>query len=410
MQAEVKNMQTTSNLPATQKELSDVPQHSVTMYQRDLTEKVVQQYFAPPDATREDIIIFLGLCKAQNLNPWLNDCYMIPFQGKAGRKYASVTAYQVLLDRADPFIEGLEIDCDPDTDKPESCTVTVHRIGWKIPFKRKTMMAQVMRFKRDGKPMAVWATNERAMLEKCAVTAALRMGVAACRRFYIEEEFHANNQEAIEPQTQLPEATVVSASPADIDYLRGQYFKYGKGVWEDDDARHAWNVAHGFKESVKEWEVRDFERAIDILDPGDEPGAGLSEEEARREAERMEAELGKDATTEDAVPADEDGSGSEAEPDDGSDPAMDSGDDTARQHAAEIAARIAEIELYAQSSPFKKTNSVGFVSWRNQILPDCNGIALADLSLNDLDIIINALKEREDKGADDAAESSGTMF
>jgi hypothetical protein len=379
----------------------------------DLSEKVVKQYFAPPDATREDIIIFLGLCKAQNLNPWLSDCYMIPFQGRAGRKYASVTAYQVLLDRADPFIEGLEIDCEPDTDKPESCTVTVHRRGWKIPFKRKTLMKQVMRFKRDGKPMALWATNERAMLEKCAVTAALRMGVSVCRRFYIEEEFYAGNQEAVESQVQLSQATVTSARPEpDIDYLRGQYFKYGKEIWADEDARHKWNTDRGFPESVKDWSAADYDIAIEMLKnetPSIEPEpADYYDEKSKRltlSPEEANALAGD--------PAGEDGAQGASAPDDGSDIPFESAEAIQDDLNKKIAAAYHRVCELVQDSPLKTISEPPFTTWRNQILVDEKGVATSDLSLEDLNILIGELEVRENTDADEAAEATkenGDLF
>ena len=394
-EAKVENMETTSNLPATQEEGAMIPSLQVDMYKMEITAQQIRQYIAPSDATSADIAFFLGMSKSLGLNPFANEIYMIPFKGKDGRKYAGVVAYTVMIDRADAsgVLEGIEIEMD-DEENPTKCTVSIHRRGWKIPFKRTTLMSEAMRIKYDGNPMALWATRPRQMLEKCAVTAALRMAIPSCRRMpYIGEELRAEPGQYVEPDlTQLSEAKVVSASAVDIDYLRGQYFKYGKDVWADDDARHEWNVANGFKESVTVWEVRDFERAIDILDPDI---GQYYEPPTEEEAARMEAELGKDDATDGAQGA----SGATDAPD----PAMDSADAL----DSEIRAKLKRITDLLPAA-IKSYEEAGFQTWAWGILDDdLKGTPIHELGVLDLDILIGAMEVREDKQADAAAEENG---
>jgi len=387
-ETKVTSMETTSKIPAKTEELSGVPQHQVTMYMSDLTEKVVKQYFAPPDATKEDIVAFLGLCKAQNLNPWVSDAYMIPFFGKAGRKYAAVTAYQVLLDRADPYLDGMEIECVPDDAKPERCTVTIWRKSWSRPFKRTTLMEQVMRFKRDGNPMALWETNPRAMLEKCAVTGALRMGVPACRKYFVKEEFYAGNQEAmqsqVEPLPVLSEATVVGAEAVvdDVAYLRGQYFKLANQFFSDEDARHEWQ-----KKMNKDGVL------------SSDSAATMNEHDFKEAYSWIEAYM-------------QDGSTGEYAPETPSDDTDDPGDPEVPMESADaiqgvldavlVTKRERVVQLIAET-PIKSIDTPGFTTWWHQLLPEEEGKHFDELSVLDLDILIAAIEARIEKYVDTAA-------
>ena len=396
---EVTGMKTSSKLPAKVDELSTVPQHQVSMYMSDLTEKVVKQYFAPGDATKTDIVAFLGLCKAQDLNPWNKDAFLIPFYGQEGRKYAVATAYQVLLDRGDPFVEGLEIECEPDTDMPERCTVTVWRKGWKIPFKRTTLMTQVMRFKRNGDPMALWETNPRAMLEKCSVSAAYRMGVPACRRLYTEEEFYAGNQEAIQSQVQpeIAEAEVVSAEAIDTDavgidrdYYRGQYFKWGKAVFgDDDDTRHDWNKTYIGKESTRHFTDPELVKAVDLLESQHEQHVIIpaTDEDGAGEPSTTEAEVEVEMDTAESVQA-----------------KLDAQLISKRE---EIVMLISEMLRIFPDTPIKSIDTPAFTTWWKGKLPEEADKDFDDLDVLSLNVIIGCIEAHQDREADGAAEDNG---
>ncbi len=56
-------------------------------------------------ACREDIIKFMMLCKAQGLNPWVNDAYLVGYDTQDGPKFQLISAHQALLKRAELSIE-----------------------------------------------------------------------------------------------------------------------------------------------------------------------------------------------------------------------------------------------------------------------------------------------------------------
>jgi len=393
----VTNMETTSSLPATQSDVAVMPALEVSMEKVEITAQQIRQYVAPPDATTADIAFFMAMSRSLGLNPFAGDIYLIPFKGKGGRKYAGVVNYTVLLDRADAsrVLDGIEIEMD-DEEHPTKCTVTVHRKDWKIPFKRTTLMSESMKMYGD-KPMALWGTRPRQMLEKCAVTAALRMAIPACRRMpYIGEELIADPSQYQEPQVILSEAVVTGAVvEPDIDYLRGQYFKKFKQVFGDlpDDARHEWQSISMGKASVKDWDADNYNDAIDFLDAKIE----------QQEEERLQSELGGDAALDEVNLDGEDGAGEPSTPEDGVEPAMESADAIQKQRDAKLE-RIKELLPPA----FKSYEETGFATWAwNQLDDECRDVPVADLSDLDLDIIIGAMEAREDTEADNAAGENG---
>jgi len=52
-------------------------------------------------ALREDIMKFMMLCKAQGLNPWVNDAYLVGYDTNDGPKFQLISAHQALLKRAE---------------------------------------------------------------------------------------------------------------------------------------------------------------------------------------------------------------------------------------------------------------------------------------------------------------------
>ena len=406
-EAKVENMETTSNLPAKASEVEQLPALEVEMYKMEVQAQHVRKYFAPEDATTADIGFFIAMANSLGLNPWKRELHLVPFYSRdGGRKYAAVVGYEVYLNRAEASgkLDGWEYEFDDDRN-PTKCTLTIYRKDWTHPFTNTVYMDEVMRLKKDGKPMALWATNARFMLLKCTITRSFRFGLPeACGALpYTPEEqgmIDADERQYQQPPTQLSEATVVSASAVDIDYLRGQYFKYGKDVWADDDARHEWNAANGFKESVTVWDVRDFERAIDILDPDI---GQYYEPPTEEEAARMEAELGKDDATDEVEPPDEDGAQGASDATDAPDPAMDSADAL----DSEIRAKLKRITDLLPAA-IKSYEEAGFQTWAWGILDDdLKGTPIHELGVLDLDILIGAMEVREDKQADAAAEKSG---
>lgn len=402
--ANVTNMQTTSNLPAKAEDIETMPSMEVDMYKMEITAQQIRQYIAPPDATPADIGFFLALSKSLGLNPFANEVYMIPFKGKQGRKYAPVVSYQVMLDRADQsgVWDGMEIEFDDD-ENPTKCTVLIYRKDWTRPGKRTTLLSEVIRTRWDKDsnkrvPMALWATNLRQMFEKCSVIAALRFFIPACRRMpYIEAEVMSPNG-YIEPQRISAHITGAEAVnvDADIDYLRGQFFKYGSLVFgKDEDARHKWQEENIGKASLTDWTADDFNKALDLLD------------------DLQQASAGNDVPFYDS---DEDAPESDTDPDSGAEPEEEDRTDTAGDTELDIETeeqtfdqKIAQIIEMVMETPWNTIDSVPFRSFASKVV-DADVIHLSDLSESALDALINELHVLIDADADKKAEEQGELL
>lgn len=58
----------------------------------------------------EQVMKFMMMCKAQSLNPWLNDAYLVGYDSKDGPSFSLITAHQSFLKRAEAssHFDGME--------------------------------------------------------------------------------------------------------------------------------------------------------------------------------------------------------------------------------------------------------------------------------------------------------------
>lgn len=179
---EVESMKTQSTMPAKVEEVQNLPSLSIEVHRMEITAAQLRQYFAPANATSADIGFFIAMAKSLGLNPWKRELHMVPFYDPTGaRKYAAVVGYEVYLGRAEDSkkLDGWETEFD-DEDKPTKCTITIWRKDWTHPFSHTTYMDEVMKLKKNGEPMATWATQPRFQLKKCTIAQGMRMCIPAC--------------------------------------------------------------------------------------------------------------------------------------------------------------------------------------------------------------------------------------
>src|ERR1044071_5700867 len=80
-----------------------------------LTVAIVKQFCCTPTRSGQvcsdrDALRFAMLCRAQKLDPFVNDAYLVGYDGKNGAQFSLITAHQVFLKRAEasPDYEGME--------------------------------------------------------------------------------------------------------------------------------------------------------------------------------------------------------------------------------------------------------------------------------------------------------------
>ena len=155
----------------------------------ELTPDVIRKFICPT-ATEQEIYFFLQLCKAQQLNPFLREVYLIKygnspativtgketFTKRASRieSYAGFKAGLILLgERAEPvyregsfYIRGKE--------QLAGGWAEVYRAGLSVPVRAEVSFEEYVQHKTDGSPNRFWAEKPATMIRKVAIVQALR--------------------------------------------------------------------------------------------------------------------------------------------------------------------------------------------------------------------------------------------
>lgn len=152
-----------------------------------------------PQADVKEIAFFMELCRAQRLNPFLNEAYLVKFQGKPAQ---IMVAHKALVKRAEahPQFDGMEHGVvvlrngeihneQRGAFYPEAGEKLLG--GWcKVYRKDRRMPIYAERsFTSMDKGQANWKTMPDLMIDKCAQAAALREAFPdELRNMYVQEE------------------------------------------------------------------------------------------------------------------------------------------------------------------------------------------------------------------------------
>ncbi len=182
-------------------------------------------------ASHEDIVKFMMLCKAQGLNPWVNDAYLVGYDSNDGPKFQLISAHQALLKRAELSAEynGMESGvCVLQKDG------SVHERQGDLVVKGETLVGGWARvYRRDrGVPSydslnlstfstgkSRWNADPSGMIVKCAEASALRKAFpSTLAQMYCREEMERNIEHGdrdasprLESSAQAPPATKSAA-------------------------------------------------------------------------------------------------------------------------------------------------------------------------------------------------------
>ena len=146
------------------------------------TPEILRKLFKAPNASDFEVFTFIQLCKAQGLNPFLRDAYLI----KYGNSPATiVTGKETFTQRAEshPQFDGMEegviVDREGDvaylkgtfhlpTDTLLGGWARVHRKDWSVPLEKSVAFTEY----DTGK--SLWKSKPATMIEKVAIVQALR--------------------------------------------------------------------------------------------------------------------------------------------------------------------------------------------------------------------------------------------
>lgn len=165
--------------------------------------------------TDEQVVQFMMLCEARQLNPWVGDAYLVGFDGRDGAQFSLITAVQALLKRAEshPAYDGMEHGV---VVREESGAVSFRDGSFVLP--EEILLggwATVYRKDRSRPERAIvnietyhthrsrWEADPAGMIEKVAIAASLRrMFPTQTGGLYLHEEFQENG--GVDTSVQAP--------------------------------------------------------------------------------------------------------------------------------------------------------------------------------------------------------------
>ncbi len=137
-------------------------------------------------ACREDITKFMMLCKAQGLNPWVNDAYLVGYDTNDGPKFQLISAHQALLKRAelssdyDGMASGVcVLSKDGDIiERQGDLVLPNERLvgGWARVHRRDRSVPSydALKLETFSTGKSRWSADPAGMIVKCAEASALR--------------------------------------------------------------------------------------------------------------------------------------------------------------------------------------------------------------------------------------------
>lgn len=181
-----------------------------------LSATTVKNYIAP-GATDQEVLYFIELCKAQKLNPFVRDAYLVKYGNQPAQ---IIVGKDVFLKKAgeNPYFDGLKagivvVDKNGEVKEREgSLKVPGDELigGWcevylknrEYPTKCLVSLEEYIQKKKDGTVNSMWSSKPCTMIRKVAQSQALREAFPnELRGLYEKEEMGID--------TKLPEKEIV---------------------------------------------------------------------------------------------------------------------------------------------------------------------------------------------------------
>lgn len=156
--------------------------------EQELTPAIIKKYICPV-ATEQEIYMFLQLCKAQNLNPFLREAYLIKY---GDEKASMVVGKETFTKRADkmPDCDGWEAGIIV-LDNAKNVTyrngafivdgevllggwANVYRKGRSHPYHCEVSLKEYQRYNKKGELTKAWREMGATMIRKVPLVQALR--------------------------------------------------------------------------------------------------------------------------------------------------------------------------------------------------------------------------------------------
>lgn len=155
------------------------------------------------EVNNQDIIQFISICKYNQLNPFLNEAYLVKYGSEPATMIVSKEAFFKRADACDNY-EGIEagvivqrgetfIEVEGTFKQPDDVLLggwaKVYRSDRRVPFVAKVNINEYIQVKKDGTPNRFWKEKPATMICKVAKMQALREAFPAqLGAMYTQEE------------------------------------------------------------------------------------------------------------------------------------------------------------------------------------------------------------------------------
>ena len=197
-----------NNIQATKQSALALAEYTLDGGQK-LTAETIKRYICP-DATEQEILYFLELCKAQKLNPFIRDAYLVKYGSQPAqiivgkdvfikKAHASgvlryIKAGIVVADKDRNIIEREgTIKFDDEILLGGWCEVS--RTDREFPTHRTVNFQEYVQRKKDGTTNSMWSSKPCTMIRKVAQTQTLREAFTdELQGLYEQEEMGIENK------------------------------------------------------------------------------------------------------------------------------------------------------------------------------------------------------------------------
>lgn len=139
--------------------------------------------------TNQEILMFISLCKYQQLNPFLREAYLIKFGNspatmvvgkevftKRAAKIEDCCGWQagVIVINSTGEVERRKGSLVLKTEQLVGGWCEVHRKSWKVPVVAEVSLDEFIKYNGKGEIMSTWKQMPATMIRKVAIVTALR--------------------------------------------------------------------------------------------------------------------------------------------------------------------------------------------------------------------------------------------
>ena len=154
----------------------------------------------------EQVMKFMMMCKAQSLNPWLNDAYLVGYDSKDGPSFSLITAHQSFLKRAeasshfDGMESGVIVLRDGEIkERAGDLLLNGEELvgGWARVHRRDRSVPSydAVNLKTFDQGRSRWNADKAGMIVKCAEASALRKAFpSTLAALYCREEMDLQHE------------------------------------------------------------------------------------------------------------------------------------------------------------------------------------------------------------------------